>query len=372
MTTATMEATQRRGPVSGIISLAATGLTGMYDPAQKLFVHLIRESNGVLVPEGISPRYSLMTLLGLHRMETNGQKSPIPIAPVLDRLVSDTSWIPGVGDLGLLLWSVAVISPERFTQVASKLDVHTALERYKDGRRRSTMELAWFLTGLSYGVRLGQKGTTDFLEDARSVYELLKKNQGPGGTFGHLAAAGSIAGALRGRIGSFADQVYPIYAFSQFSKVEGNREPLELALGCAQVICELQGPNGEWWWHYNSANGAVVETYPVYSVHQDGMAPMALFALSEACGKDFSAPLSRGLKWISGANDLKFDMRDTKHSLIWRNFYWPRSTRYKHQIFGSEMTPKTADPKLRVNRECRPYELGWALYALAGREHLLK
>jgi hypothetical protein len=58
--------------------------------------------------------------------------------------------------------------------------------------------------------------------------------------------------------------------------------------------------------------------------------------------------------------------------LIWRNFYWPRSTRYVHQIFGSEMTPKSSDPKLRVNHECRPYELGWALYALAGREHLVK
>ena len=232
------------------------------------------------------------------------------------------------------------------------------------------MELAWFLTGLSYGLRLGQPGTADFLEDARSVYELLKK-PGAGRHLGHLAA-GSLTGALRGRIGSFADQVYPIYAFSQFAKVEGSREPLELALGCAQVICELQGPNGEWWWHYNSANGAVVETYPVYSVHQDGMAPMALFALSEASGKDFSMPLSRGLKWISGANDLKFDMRDTQHSLIWRNFYWPRSTRYVHQIFGSEMAPKCSDPKLRVNHECRPYELGWALYALAGRENLLK
>jgi hypothetical protein len=372
VTTATLEATPKRGPISEIISLASAGLIRMYDPAQKLFVHLVRESNGVLVAEGVSPRYTLMTLLGLHRRESAGGKSPIAIGPVLDGLVSDTSWIPGVGDLGLLLWTVAVISPERFSEVASKLDVHNALDRYKDGRRRSTMELAWFLTGLAYGLRLGQPGTADFLEDARSVYELLKKNQGPGGTFGHLAAAGSLAGALRGRIGSFADQVYPIYAFSQFSKVEGGREPLELALGCAQVICELQGPNGEWWWHYNSANGAVVETYPVYSVHQDGMAPMALFALSEASGKDFSAPLSRGLKWISGANDLKFDMRDTKHSLIWRNFYWPRSTRYVHQIFGSEMTPKSSDPKLRVNHECRPYELGWALYALAGREHLLK
>ena len=80
-----------------------------------------------------------------------------------------------------------------------------------------------FSPGSSYGLALGQPGTADFLEDARSVYELLKKNQGPGGTFGHLAAAGSLAGALRGRIGSFADQVYPIYAFSQFAKVEGSR-----------------------------------------------------------------------------------------------------------------------------------------------------
>ena len=111
MTTATLEATQKRGPVSEIISLASAGLVGMYDPAQKLFVHLVRESKGVLVPEGISPRYTMMTLLGLHRMESTGQKSPIAIGPVLDRLVRDTAWIPGVGDLGLLLWTVAVISP---------------------------------------------------------------------------------------------------------------------------------------------------------------------------------------------------------------------------------------------------------------------
>ena len=42
----------------------------------------------------------------------------------------------------------------------------------------------------------------------------------------------------------------------------------------ASASCRV--PHGQWWWHYDVRDGSVVERYPVYSVHQHAMAPMAL------------------------------------------------------------------------------------------------
>ena len=252
-----------------------------------------------------------------------------------------------------------------------------ALTRYPDAARGCTMELAWYLTGLTCGLQAAeqnaatQNATTEdarLEEQARQTVLRLIENQGTSGIFGHQARGKSLAGALRGKIGSFADQVYPIYALSRFVRLTGDQQLLQRALQCARTICQRQGPNGEWWWHYDASSGEVTETYPVYSVHQDGMAPMALFALQEAAGEDFTGPIGNGLEWIAGQNDLQLDMRDPAESVIWRNLELPRTERLLRHLAGSDNGAWRAPvERLRVNFECRPYELGWALYALAGR-----
>ena len=83
-----------------------------------------------------------------------------------------------------------------------------------------------------------------------------------------------MVGILRGGVGSFADQVYPIYGISKFSQALGDEKALERALDCGLNICEAQGPLGQWWWHYDSSTGEVVGKYPVFSVHQHAMGPM--------------------------------------------------------------------------------------------------
>jgi hypothetical protein len=252
--------------------------------------------------------------------------------------------------------------------LAVTLDARNALSRYKDARQGRTMELAWFLTGLSHGLQQASGRSLDLFSQAQTAFRMLTANQGAKGVFGHMTRDKSIAGRLRGKVGSFADQVYPVYAFAQFAKIKGEQEALSRAVDCAQTICEHQGPFGEWWWHYDSVSGGIAETYPVYSVHQDGMAPMALFALSEVTGGDFSDPIKKGLDWIGGNNDLQFDMSDRAGKLIWRNFYLPGAERQVRQVLGMSREPgQVPVRKLKVNHECRPYELGWALYALAGR-----
>lgn len=352
---------------AGLVNLAVAGLPQMIVPEQQLFCYSLRRSEGRLVREGVSHRYTMMTLLGLHRARMAGVESRIEIDEMFRRLTAETSWIAGIGDLGLLLWTCAMVSPERLPELCHTVGARDALERYSDGLQRKTMELAWYLTGLAHSLNTGLQGIQDLGQQAWTTLGLLKANQGQRGVFGHQASSKSIRGFVRGRIGSFADQVYSIYAISEFSKYASKPEIVERALECARSICRHQGPNGEWWWHYDTVTGEIVETYPVYSVHQDGMAPMALFALAEVTGADFTSPIKKGLNWISGNNDLNFDMR-SESDLVWRNFYLPNPSRYWRQMVGTASHPHTTPvQKLLVNYECRPYELGWMLYALAGR-----
>ena len=146
----------------------------------------------------------------------------------------------------------------------------------------------------------------------------MAENRGQHGLFGHKGRKNSLSGRLRGHIGSFADQVYPIYAMSKFAKTFHLEEPLGSALTCATAICRAQGKSGQWWWLYDSRSARVSSRYPVYSVHQYGMAPMCLFAVEDATGQSFREPIYKGLRWIYGDNELSVDMRDATETLIWR------------------------------------------------------
>jgi len=166
-------------------------------------------------------------------------------------------------------------------------------------------------------------------------------------------------------MGSFADQVYPIYGFSAYSRAYDNKEAAAIALACAETICKLQGPLGQWWWHYNPVDRSVAGRYPVYSVHQEAMAPMALFAVSKLTGHDFSGPIYKGLEWITGKNELNLPMIDDKFHVIWRNFFQTSTKQRLEELFSLmgiyKSTKDCSD--LRILTECWSYELGWLLYA---------
>jgi hypothetical protein len=232
------------------------------------------------------------------------------------------------------------------------------------------MEVAWLLAGIAHCILARCENESELLEEGRFAYQLLKQNCGAEGIFGHLSTSRSMPGFLRGRIGSFADQVYPIYAFSMFGRACNNKEAKRMALQTARTICRLQGPQGEWSWHYSSSTGRVVSRYPVYSVHQHAMAPMALFAVGDATGEDFSEPLYKGLSWISGNNELGMDFVEHSHAIVWRSVYLGRVDAYIDSALRSLNVRNGTAPsrQLRIKYECRPYELGWLLYAFAGRD----
>lgn len=357
------------GDIQELISLATRGLVRMFDPATRLFCHRLLRTKEGLVREGLSPRYTIMTLLGLRELELSGTESPFDIRAIYESLLRNTNWIHGAGDLGLLIWLTAAFDPSQLEDLLSRFDCETALDRFSDLREARTMELAWFLTGLAHAAEASPKLAGTLTDLCVETYHRIEENQGEYGLFGHMSTRNSLTGRLRGRIGSFADQIYPVYAMSKFAQVFQVEDPLGPAMECATAICGAQGESGQWWWLYDSHSGRVSSRYPVYSVHQQGMAPMGLFAVEKATGRSFKQFIYKGLEWIYGANELNVDMRASEMSLIWRCILPERGQTKLWEIARSAIRPADKPAgvlSLKVLYEQRPYEFGWLLFAFAG------
>ncbi len=346
--------------------MSVRGLVPMFVAEKQIFCfRLVRTSQG-MVSEGLSPRYTIMTLLGLRELERTGAKTPFDTNAIFASFSKDMSWIEGAGDLGLFIWLTAVFSPNQLDDLFRRCNLESALDRYADAREARTMELAWFLTGLSHAALACPEKTSRLKNLAEKTYQRLLNNQGKSGFFGHLSTTKSVAGFFRGRIGSFADQVYPIYAMSKYAVAFQLEPPSKAALECAKAICRVQGELGQWWWLYDSKSGRVSSKYHVYSVHQQGMAPMALIAAEEATGQSFQEQIYKGLRWIYGANELGEDMRDLSTNLIWRCIYPEQKYGKYMNVIRSLLGLPSAEfsaSQLKVLYEDRPYELGWLLYA---------
>lgn len=350
--------------VRSLNALAVNGLLSMYVPERRLFCFKLKQTAAGLVREGLSRRYTLIALMGLRRFEQGRAASPIEIKPVLDTLLANTDWVDNIGDLGLLLWLCALVAPDRLGKLDRLLDLKNVLFRFRDARQGRTIELSWFLAGLSHQVLAHPRKLAETRDIAVEAYRRIRRNQGEQGLFGHLATNKGMAAAIRSGTGSFADQAYPIYALAKFSQAYGDDRAIKMATDCALALCEVQGPLGQWWSNYDSSSGQVTERFPVFSVHQYGMGPMALLELGEAIYSDFSPWIYKGLQWIED-NELGIDMQDDSGNVVWQCIERAAVWRYWNLAVSLFLGRRERESHkgLRPVFECRPYELGWLLYA---------
>ena len=318
------------------------------------------------VNQGVNVRYALISLLGLGRMAAGPPRARKLIDVLWDR-VDQSLESTGVtaGDLGLGLWARMVTGrgPRAFSA-----DVALRALR-NDVKACDSVDLAWLLCGADAASESGEFGACEDLMDAAKGHLLGLYNERTRLFYRH-DRRGPTQSVSR-RVACFANQIYPVMALGIHARRRGCAEALKVAGDVADNLVALQGKHGQWWWLYDAASGGVVDGYPVFSVHQDGMAPMALLELMNAGGRDFGDAIHKGLQWIFGKNELGQSMVLENEGLVLRDIHKRGVGRMSRMIEAGLWVcgwrrgdgRALSGEQLEVNPECRPYHLGWILYA---------
>jgi len=99
---------------------------------------------------------------------------------------------------------------------------------------------------------------------------------------------------------------------------------------------------------------------------------MALFSLRNAGGPDYEKEVQKGLEWLAFSPEIQGSLVDEKTGVIWRKVARrePGKLGRYIQAAASRVHPgfrapglDVVFPPMAVDYECRPYHLGWLLYA---------
>ncbi|WEO76918.1 hypothetical protein BJQ94_16410 [Cryobacterium sp. SO2] len=379
-------AAQRRDPtdparVDALVTLAVRGLSASFIPDSGGFAQTMRAvrlpDRIDLVREGQSLRYAAIVALGLSRLGGRDQASvlgSVTLPELVTALTEQAAHDADPGAIALAAWASAEAAGVAHDGLMQRI------ERLLTGARPlPTVDVAWMLTAAVASDRavaaaptLTAPGITD---RARRVTLLARDRllaaQGEAGIFPHALPARSL-GRWRAHVGCFADQVYPIQALARLAGLTGDAIALAAANRAAAQICALQGAAGQWWWHYDARLGTVVEGYPVYSVHQHAMAPMSLADLAAAGGDDHADAIRLGLDWLETHPEVIDDLISTQWAQVWRKVGRREPAKAARKL-SAVTTSIRADwhlpgldtvlPANQIDHECRPYELGWLVYA---------
>lgn len=311
------------------------------------------------IPTGKSLRYGAIAALGLARLPDPAQREILvgeTASDLIGRLAKRLGQVTNVGDAAMVCWATAE---------TEHADLPYALARLSDLLHRDAcsyvVELAWTVSAL-----VAARKHLDVEEElARTRDRLLGARTGA--LFPHVIAGGP---RYRSHVGCFADQVYPVQALARLHVSADDSPALEVAEFVAATICAAQGNAGQWWWHYDSRTGDVVEGYPVYSVHQHAMAPMALLDLADAGGTAQVDAICRGLRWLSRPTEISEELVLDEPPITWRKVARGDPRKIVRGIYASStrirpgLRPAIVDrifPPTAIDYECRPYELGWLL-----------
>lgn len=365
------------GHVSALAGTALAALAHMQDPETGLYAHktFLSQTHGY-VNVGSNPLYSAAVVVGLLAAESVGTVGDVTASTgkTLDALHALASTSSDPGTLAVLVWASTLADDRRCGHVMERMLGMT------DPSTASSMELGLGLTAIGHAAKKCTNRTDRLMRSATHFVTELRHRYSPAGqVFRAMGAPRSFRRRLIARMTSFASQVYPVHGLAEHAALLGDDPVYEIAAVCNR-LCAAQGSMGQWWWFYGVEEPVTVEAYPVYSVHQDAMAFMALASAERVTGLPYAGHLRLGLEWLHGKNELNTPMVVQEPPFIWRAIQlcggdpdgiagWSREqhvraiaaswapSRYRSRVRGAQ--------ELELLRECRSYHLGWLLYAAA-------
>jgi hypothetical protein len=351
---------------------AKTGLSRFY-PANvsELPYTACLDSEGQWHPSGDSVRYAAISQIGIAKWLQYHYDDKGNLPELWPKISDSFKNITDIGDIALSLWAGIQSGADNCEKFAQALKEFWPVQSV----RGNAVELGWVVQACSMVQQSGlaKINLKPVLDDSHR--QLLSLFDAGAGLFYRHHRPG-LKEIISRHISCFADQVYPIIALSNYGLLNNHRQSIDFAAQATEKICQYQGELGQWWWHYDITHKRICEQYPVFSVHQDGMAPMAVMASDKASKQDHSDKINLGLRWNFGFNELKENILIPEEGIIWRDIERNEPAKLTRKIRSicsvaglsglHRLTGKCVN-SFRINRECRPYHLGWILYAWADR-----
>jgi len=349
--------------------------------AQQFLFDVVRERDGMFpysttVADGeyvndfdhaAAVRYSINSLVGLQAV-ARSEPGEIDAAAVdsltaafLDRRAAD---VTNPADIGLLLVLLAEGELSRPRALAALGDIRGLVARGA-AERLTMQENSWMLWGASAAARAGLPGAGDV------AVELGKAILGSFVDDTSGLPHHSLARYRRGVV-SFGAVVYFLRAQHELSSAIGDERAGAAFARGVQAIVRTQGTLGEWPWLIDVKRCVPLDFYPVFAVHQDSMSMLFLLP-ALAGGSDVSLSIETSLEWVFGRNELSTRMTEDDPFVAYRSIERsenaPRLRRYVRataRSLAGGSNRSGSGRRVRLNRECRSYHLGWILYAWAG------
>jgi len=356
--------------------VALRALPLMYDERTGLFSQKALPQGEGLANRGENAYYSAASMVGILAQKLASPDSVVPVGRALDALQAACDESRGAPLLGTTLWAGALAGDSRSARLVEALDRSLAIEAAESAA------LGQVLRGLVAGAEAFPEVRDRALDlGGRCAVELLDRHSASSRVFRAMPRRPSgLSTFLGSRISSFASQVYPLLGLASLYGLRGETPPPALRQ-TAELLVDAQGPLGQWWWLYSPGDATVLEGYPVYSVHQDGMAFMGLLPVEGLGEGSYREALGLGLEWLYERNELSISLVQDEPPFICRNiqrvgsdadapfgisranFYRAvaRSWRSRSLADRTFAAPEDLEPL----RECRSYHLGWCLLAHA-------
>ena len=350
-----------------LVKVAIKGLRSMFDSGTRMFCERSVKQGLTMKNEGRSYWETMNALLGLNEAYHYDLSIPLDTLALTRECVKQAELVQSIRDVGLQLWLIARSIPEELNDVYDRVALPDLLDRANASGRVTTKDLCLLLIGLSE-IRLSDGDEPVYLDDlAYMTRQLLFVNYGGFGVFRSINRGTGLS-KRRGEYGRFIDQALAIYAFTRYSRAFNDEHSIEIALDCARNMAQQQGEFGQWWSLYEVDGGAVARTYPIYAMHQDALAPLALFAITELTGEDFNEHVNLGIQWLYQRNELNLQFVNTSMGVIWEGVHDSKTKLYAEEggVVVNLRPQRNKKKVLNTAFECRPSHLGWLLYALSG------
>ena len=305
-----------------------------------------------------------IVLVGLRRADEVGLDQPFATGALRTTVLGALSGPEAhAGDIGLALWA------ESRDDGGAIGELTASLQRV-GARKFETLpleQLAWAVTGLTEAsVLAGDAGQLGSLREEATAALVSRAEDS-----GLFAEEGKRRNAHAAPVGN---QFHVLNSLCQTMRADSGSEAAGLAQSLATALLELQRPDGSWPGLVDPQRGEAAALYPVLTVTQIALAPIALrVAGDQGLEGGFEASINSGLAWAQGGNVLGFDLVHESESRLDRGILPRREPGAVARGFSNASRrfrgrlPDLDPDRLILDPAVSSEDLGWVLEAWAGR-----